>query len=345
LARFMTEDYETLQPYNPDLLVSDEFERLTSPFQHELLVHCYRFFGSLDEAEDALQETWLRAWRRIGSLREQSALRAWLYKIATNVSLDMLDRRKARSLPNLVYPPADPQQPLPSAVNEPIWIDPLPDEYLDWHSLNLEARYELRESVSLAFLTVLQLLPGRQRAILILRDVLGWKAQETAELLGLSVPAVNSALQRARATLKKHHQDPTLRRPGASDKHTETLLDRYVRAWETADSKSLVSLLREDAIWTMPPLPAWYRGRMAIKEFLDRHLFIERLKDSLHLVAARANGCPAFVAYQLEESGEYRAGALQILKIEQDEIIQIDSYLTPDSKLLARFKLPVSYNR
>jgi RNA polymerase sigma-70 factor (ECF subfamily) len=341
----MTEEYETLQPYISDLLVSDEFQRLTSLFQHELLVHCYRFFGSLDEAEDALQETWLRAWRRIGSLSEQSALRAWLYKIATNVSLDMLDKHKARSLPNLAYPPADPQQPLPPALYDPIWIDPLPEEYLDWHSLNLEAHYELMESVNLAFLTVLQLLPGRQRAVLILRDVLGWKAQETAELLNLSVPAVNSALQRARATLKKHHQDPSVRRPGSADKHTEALLDRYIRAWETADSSSLVNLLREDATWTMPPLPCWFSGRRSIQEFLDKYLFSGRPTGSVHLVAARANGCPAYVAYQLDESGVYRAGALQILSIEHEEIIQIDSFLDPDSRLLARFKLPVSYHR
>ena len=229
-------------------------------------MHCYRFFGSLDEAEDALQETWLRAWRRISSLKDQSALRAWLYKIATNVSLDMLDRHQARSLPILAYPPADPQSPLPSPILDPIWIDPLPDEYLDWHSLNPEARIELHESVNLAFLTVLQLLPGRQRAVLILRDVLGWKAAEVAELLNISVPTVNSALQRARSTLKKHPQKAVSgRRPSTSDKQTETLLDRYIQAWETADATGLVSLLREDAVWTMPPLPAWYRGRQAIR--------------------------------------------------------------------------------
>ncbi len=340
----MSEEYEIVQTYNQNLASPDEFQRLTGPYRHELLVHCYRFFGSMDEAEDALQETWLRAWRRISSLKDQSALRAWLYKIATNVSLDMLDHRQARSLPNLAYPPADPQSPLPPSILDPIWIDPLPEEYLDWQSLNPEARIELRESVNLAFLTVLQLLPGRQRAVLILRDVLGWKAAEVAELLNLSVPAVNSALQRARATLKKHRQKTISgKRPSMADKQTETLLDRYVRAWETADTTSLVSLLQEDAVWTMPPLPAWYRGREAIKEFLEKYLFSRRVPGDVRLAATHANGCPAFAAYQLDEGGIFRIGAFQILTIEKNKILQIDSFLAPDRRLLARFKLPASF--
>ena len=340
----MSEEFGTVRSYNLDLASPDEFQRLTSPYQHELLVHCYRFFGSLDEAEDALQETWLRAWRSISSLKDQSALRAWLYKIATNVSLDMLDNHRARRLPNLAFAPADPQSLLPPPILDPIWIDPLPEEYLDWQSLNPEARIELRESVNLAFLTVLQLLPGRQRAVLILRDVLGWKAAEVAELLNISVPAVNSALQRARSTLKKHHPGtPSSRDLSTPDEQTVTLLDRYIRAWETADSNSLVSLLREDAVWTMPPLPVWYRGQKAIREFLEKHLFSRRKPGDVRLTAAPANGCPAFAAYELDEHGMFKIGAFQILTIEQNKIVQIDSFLNPDSRFLTRFKLPTAF--
>jgi RNA polymerase sigma-70 factor (ECF subfamily) len=339
----MKQNSEAIQGYAGDLALHDEFQRLTSPFQHELLVHCYRFFGSLDEAEDALQETWLRAWRRLDSLKDQNALRAWLYRIATNVSLDMLDKHKTRSLPSQAYPPADPREPLPGPASDPLWIDPLPEEYLDWQGLNPEARIELSESVSLAFLTVLQILPGRQRAVLILRDVLGWKAGETAELLNLSLPAVNSALQRARATLKKHRQGRTAGKPASTlGEQVDTLLERYIQAWETADSNRLVSLLREDAVWTMPPLPTWYSGVAAIQAFLNARLFVHRTTGDVRLAAVRANGCPAFAVYQREAGGAYHIGSLQILSIENNEIVRIDSYIAPGERLLDRFKLPSS---
>jgi RNA polymerase sigma-70 factor (ECF subfamily) len=342
----MSGEFAALQLNNNDPSGMDEFQRLTDPYQHELLVHCYRFFGSLEEAEDALQETWLRAWRRIGTLKDQSALRAWLYKIATNVCLDMLDKHKARCLPNLTYLPADPRQPLPPPVGEATWIEPLPEEYLDWSNLNPEARIELHESVNLAFLTVLQLLPGRQRAVLILRDVLGWKAQETAELLSVSVPAVNSALQRARGTLKKHQRGQAANdRLSGANEQTETLLNRYVQAWETADAAGLVSLLREDAVWVMPPLPAWFRGRAVIEEFLQGQLFAGRNPGDVRLEARRANGCPAFATYQLDESGVYRIGAFQILNIEQGMIAQIVSFLSPGRRLIDRLKLPAFLDR
>jgi len=196
---------DTLHPVAVNLPFGDhsEFEKLTDPYRRELLVHCYRILGSLDDAEDALQETLLRAWRRLDTVRVSAALRAWLYKIGTNVALDMLSSRKARTLPNIAFAPADPHDPLPAGTYDPIWLDPLPDEYVDGFIANPEAQYETHESITLAFLTALQTLPGRQRAILILRDVLGWKTQEVAALLDLSLPAVNSALQRARATLKK----------------------------------------------------------------------------------------------------------------------------------------------
>ena len=177
----------------------DHFRQLTEPYQRELLVHCYRLLGSAEDAEDALQETWVRAWRRLDSLKDQAALRAWLYRIATNVALDMIAQRKARCLATSAFAPADPHDRLPPSVNDPIWLEPLPDNYLDEHTLTPEARYEIHESVTLAFLAALQQLPGRQRAVLLLRDVLGWHAAEVADLLELTLAAVNSALQRARA--------------------------------------------------------------------------------------------------------------------------------------------------
>jgi RNA polymerase sigma-70 factor (ECF subfamily) len=334
-------EYDTLNlsTVQPDGF--DDFQLLTDSYHRELLVHCYRMLGSVDDAEDALQETFLRAWRRLDSLKEQASLRAWLYKIATNVSLDMLDYRKARSTPLLVYAPADPQDPLPAPVNDPVWLDPLPDEYLDGLSLNPEAHVETRESVALAFLAMLQNLPGRQRAVLILRDVLGWKAHEVADLLNITVAAVNSALQRARATIKKQQTDLGLhRRVAVEETPTGDLLSRYLKAWETADTNSLIALLREDAVLTMPPSPAWYRGREAIKAFLDGFLFAGQAKDRFRLMAARANGCPAFGTYQRDENGIYQPVTLQVLTIVQGLIVQMDDFMDRPDHLFSRFKLP-----
>jgi RNA polymerase sigma-70 factor (ECF subfamily) len=338
----MVEEYENARLATFRIGDHDVFQLMTDPYRQELVVHCYRMLGSLDDAEDALQETFLRAWRRLDSLKEQASLRAWLYKIATNVSLDMLDNRKARSIPTMIYAPADPQNPLPAPINDPIWLDPLPDEYLDGLSIDPEAHVETRESVALAFLAVLQNLPGRQRAVLILRDVLGWRAQEVSELLNITAAAVNSALQRARATIKKQQTDLALYRLAAVDNTpTADLLSRYVMAWEMADSTSLIALLREDAVLTMPPSPAWYRGRNSIKAFLDGFLFAGQAKNRFRLVAARANGCPAFATYQLDENGVYRPVTLQVLTIAQGQIAQMDDFMDQSNKLFSRFKLPL----
>jgi len=186
------------------------FERLTEPHRRELLVHCYRMLGSLEDAEDILQETLLRALRKLDTFEGRASFRTWLYKIATNTSLDVLSSRRSRMLPNDRVPAADPLAPFPAPAGEPIWLGPLPDFLVDERAtVNPEARYEARESVQLAFLAALQKLPGRQRAVLILRDVLGWKASEVADLLGSSVEAANSALQRARATMKQYHGEST----------------------------------------------------------------------------------------------------------------------------------------
>jgi RNA polymerase sigma-70 factor, ECF subfamily len=315
-----------------------EFEQLTDPYRRELLVHCYRILGSLDDAEDALQETLLRAWRRLDTLKVSASLRAWLYKIGTNVSLDMLDSRKVRMLPNTGFAPANPHDPLPAPTNDPIWLEPFPDEYLVGHTLNPEARYEARESVTLAFLTALQALPGRQRAVLLLRDVLDWKAQEVAELLDLSVAAVNSALQRARTTMKKQ-QKVTV--PPPEKQRLDSLLARYVEAWETADSAGLIALLRDDAVLTMPPIPTWFRGRLDIKAFLDGFVFAGRPRNLFRLVPTQANGSPAFAVYQQDDAGQYRPAAIQVLTIGSDAITQIDDFLTFDNRVFERFNLPI----
>jgi RNA polymerase sigma-70 factor (ECF subfamily) len=321
----------------------EAFQSLTNPYRRELLVHCYRILGSLEDAEDILQETLLRAWRKLNSLEDRASLRAWLYKIATNVSLDALDSRRRRVMPTVTYAAAVPGDALPEPIREPIWIEPLPDTLTDERpTFNPEARYDARESVEIAFLVALQKLPGRQRAVLILRDVLGWRASEVAALLDTSAHAVNSALQRARATMKQVRGDRATPALGgtASNGETESLLARYVAAWEAADSTALVALLREDAVMTMPPLPTWYRGRAAIRWFLNAHLFTEGGKGRFRLVATRANGSPAFAVYHRDEAGGYRRAALHVLTIQGDQIAEIHDFIAIDDRLFARFYLP-----
>jgi RNA polymerase sigma-70 factor (ECF subfamily) len=316
------------------------FEALTNPYRRELIVHCYRILGSFEDAEDAFQEALVRAWRQLNSLKSPAALRAWLYKIATNVALNMLAARQARSMPPASQAAADPHAPLPAPCLDPLWLDPLPDEYLAGFSPGPEARLEAKESVTLAFLTLLQRLPGRQRAVLILRDVLGWSALEAAELLDTSVPAVNSALQRARATLRRQQYQAGYAAP-ATGEHTAAVLAQFVQAWEMADTARLTALLRDDAIFTMPPLPAWYQGRAAIRLFLDEQIFSPgQAGQQFRLVATRANGGPAFGSYQRDAAGVYRPGALILLTLAESQIAEIDDFLAVDDGLFARFNLP-----
>src|SRR5512136_25487 len=204
------------------------FGGLTEPYRHELQVHCYRMLGSLQEAEDLVQETFLRAWRRLETFKGRASLRAWLYKIATNACLDALEKRPRRTLPVRSQPPADPSEPPTPPLTELIWLEPFPDDLLDDVEPTPEARYALHESITLAFLTALQLLPPRQRAVLIMRDVLDWDASEVAELLDMTVSAVNSALHRARAALNKNYSPEPLVNLKLVDPATRALLDRYV---------------------------------------------------------------------------------------------------------------------
>ena len=328
----------------PALRAGDElaFQRLTDRYRSELLVHCYRMLGSFHDAEDALQETLLRAWRGLESFQGRSALRPWLYRIATNACLDVIASRRRRALPNATGPAAGAGESLPGPVMEPLWIEPLPDNLIDLRpTVNPEAHYDARESVTLAFLATLQTLPGRQRAALILRDVLGWKAREVADLLETSVAAVNSAVNRARVSMKAYH--PEQRSPGsANSEQTASLLSRYVEAWQAADAAGLVALLREDALITMPPLPLWYQGRTAIRWFFETQLFAGEAEDHFRLVATSANGSPAFATYQRGETGEYRLGALQVLTIKDGQIAEIHDFLAIGNQRFPGFDLPVS---
>ncbi len=319
-----------------------EFSGLTEPYRRELQVHCYRILGSFQDAEDTVQETLLRAWRRLDTFEGRASLRAWLYKIATNACFDALDKRPHRRvLPTTQYPPTDPHQPFAPPVIEPIWLEPYPDDLIDEPETRPEARYTLRESVSLAFLAALQSLPARQRAVLIMCDVLDWSARETAELLNVTVPAVNSALYRARVTLNKHYH--ARGREGLSgtaiDDRLRPVLDRYVQAWESADIDGLVNLLRADATLSMPPLPTWYAGRDAIRAAAQQMIFAGDARGRWLMRPARANRQPAFAIYQLTETGRYRAFGISALTIEDDRVADIITFTDP--ALFAKFNVPM----
>jgi RNA polymerase sigma-70 factor (ECF subfamily) len=324
---------------------TDEFSALTEPHRHELRVHCYRILGSLTEAEDMVQETFLHAWRRLSTFQGRSSFRAWLYKIATNACLDALDKRRTRRLlPVNVVPATDPDSPIAPPSYEISWLEPFPDEWLvDRGATNPETRYSANESVSLAFLAALQSLPPRQRAVLILSDVLDWSAQEMADLLGTSLSAVASALHRARVTMAAsyHGRIPEERGSLPADAHTREMLDRYMQAWQTADVDGLVDLLTEDAVLSMPPSPSWYRGRSDIRAFTlatlfaDEAMFKGKAAGRWHLVPTYANGQPAFAMFQKLESGGYQPSGVQVLTLEAGRLAAIICFLDPT--LNARF--------
>ena len=322
------------------------FRGLAASHERELLVHCYRMLGSIEDAEDMVQETFLRAWRSLGTFEGRSTLRAWLYRIATNVSLDALTKRRRRSLPTLTHAAGNPQDPYPPPAQESPWLEPLPDALVDERpGLSPETRYEVRESVTLAFLTALQCLPGRQRAVLLLCDVLGWSARETAGTLEMTGASVTSSLQRARAAMKKLGAQPGSARKMPADEVRASLLTRYVRAWEAADTESLVALLQEDAAMTMPPIPLWLRGRNAISQFLASRLFSADARGTFRLEATSANGCPAFGVYRRDETGVFRPASLHVLVLDTDLIAEVHSFLVTDDRLFARFGLsPVDEN-
>jgi RNA polymerase sigma-70 factor (ECF subfamily) len=320
----------------------DAFSALAEPYRPELRVHCYRILGSLQDAEDLVQETLLRAWRRLDTYQGRAPFRAWLYKIATNACLDALDRRPRRSLPPAHQPAADPNQAPAPPISEPIWLEPFPDEWLGGDLAGLEVRYDTRESITLAFLAALQALPARQRAVLILRDVLGWRASEAASILDLSVSAVNSALHRARTTLVRHYHGRSLEAMPSSppDEATRVLLERYVRAWETADIDGLIALLTEDVTFPMPPSPAWYQGRVAVRAFISTAILDGDARGRWRLLPVHANASPAFAWYRRDDTRRvYAPFAIQVLALDGGLIADVTTFAMPS--LFAYFEVPV----
>jgi RNA polymerase sigma-70 factor (ECF subfamily) len=306
------------------------FARLVEPYRGELHAHCYRMLGSVQDAEDALQETLLRAWRGLARFEGRSSLRSWLYTIATNTSLNAISRRPKRVLP-MDYGPSYGADDVPGdPVIESVWVEPYPDEKLglaDGYAAP-EARYEMRESVELAFVAVMQHLPPNQRAVLILREVLDFSAKEVAEALDTTTASVNSALQRARATvderLPEQSQQATLRT--LDDQDLRELVERYMSAMQAGDVDTVVGLLAEDAVWTMPPLASWYRGHDDIRGFLHNGPLSGHFRwRHLH---ARANGQIASAAYTWhDEDQAYRAFAVDVFTLDGLKIKQIDSFI------------------
>lgn len=315
------------------------FEALAEPHRHELHVHCYRMLGSILDAEDVVQETLLRAWRKLDTFEGRAPFRAWLYRIATNACLDEIAKRPSRSLPPELYSEARPRDAMSAPVMDPIWIEPFPDGLLDSIRSDPAARYDQRESVTLAFMVALQSLPPRQRAILLLRDVLNLRADEVASLLDSSVSAVNSALYRARGRLDEKYPS-TMKTTFISDPASQELLERYVTAWEAADIDSLISLLREDATFPMPPLPTWVRGRRAIKEFVSTNILDGEASGRWRLIPTRANNRPAFGWYRRQsDGGTYEAFGIQVVTIEEGLIADATTFGFPE--LFQMFDLPI----
>jgi RNA polymerase sigma-70 factor, ECF subfamily len=306
---------------------SEEFARLTGPFREELLAYCYRMLGSVHDAEDQVQETLLRAWRGFDGFEGRASLRTWLYRIATNVCLRALETRGRRPLPSgLGGPDEDPYALPPAAWPEVPWLQPAPDTWFGTAPADPAAVAVSRAGLRLALIAALQHLPPRQRSVLILRDVLGWRAAEVAGLLETSTPAVNSALQRAREHLElaAPAQDDIREPVTPADRD---LVSRLAAAFENADMAALVTLLREDAVLEMPPLPGWFRGRDAVVTFLGTHV-LDR-PGKFMMVPTAANGQPAFGAYLRERAGGYEAHAICVLTVAGPQISRIDSFNDP----------------
>jgi RNA polymerase sigma-70 factor, ECF subfamily len=319
---------------------ADAFERLIEPYRAELQAHCYRMLGSATDAEDALQETLLRAWRGLARF-DGRFLRSWLYRIATNACLKMIERRPKRVLPIDYGAASDPHDPPEGPLAEPVWLEPYPDETLGLEDTSTapDARYEQRESVELAFIAALQHLPGRQRAVLLLRDVLGFAPAEIAAALETTPAAVYSILQRARKAaqerLPARSQQATLRTIG--DRRLRELVERYVQAWENGDVEAITKMLAEEATFSMPPRPSWYRGRAAVGAFLEAVPLSGRMR--WRLVSVRANGQLTFGAYLVDAAGRGEAFEIQALALDNEaRISDITSFHTPAA--FARFALP-----
>jgi RNA polymerase sigma-70 factor (ECF subfamily) len=315
------------------------FRELTDPYRRELQFHCYRILGSMQDAEDALQETMLSAWRGLRGFEERSSLRAWLYRIATNRCLDAL-QDSGRQPPAAPEPPFEP--PAPTRLAEPTWLEPYPDALLEGivdASPGPDARYETRETVELAFIAALQELPPRQRAALLLRDALGFRAGEVADMLDTSEDGVKSALKRARATIDRLRPAPERESAPLPDSVEEReLVRRFADAWVADDIDAVVALLTDDAWVTMPPSPLQYQGRAAIAAFLSQ-IARWRGERRYRLIATRANSQPAFGCYRTDMHAPIaHPTGLLVLTLQGDQIAAITNFV--DTSVLARFGLP-----
>ena len=315
------------------------YRQLVEVHRAELHAHCYRILGSVQDAEDALQDALLRAWRGLAGFEGRSSLRSWLYKITTNAALDVAQRRSRRELPMSRGRAARPGEGPGVALLESVWVEPYPDQALAGTSglASPEARYEQRESIELAFVAGLQYLSPMQRAVLILREVLGFSNKETAELLDTTVAAVQSALQRGRAAARERipprSQQATIRALG--DRRLSELAQRYCEAIERADVDAVVAMLTEDACWAMPPIVTWYRGRPAIAAFLRDYGF----KESWRHVVTSANGQLAVGRYTFDAMQQrWVASVFDVLTIEGDRIAEVTGFVT--AELLARWGSP-----
>ncbi|MFL6085426.1 MAG: sigma-70 family RNA polymerase sigma factor [Mycobacterium sp.] len=316
----------------------DEFLLKAEPHRRELLAHCYRMTGSLHDAEDLVQETYLRAWKAYSGFKGQSSLRTWLYRIATNTCLTALDSRQRRPLPTGLGAPSSDAAAELTERNEVPWLEPLP-----WQSDDPADPSEIvgsRESVRLAFVAALQHLSPRQRAVLVLRDVLQWKAAEVGNAIGASTAAVNSLLQRARAQLEAvgPSEDEELAEPESPE--TKDLLDRYIAAFEDYDIDELVKLFTDEAIWEMPPFDGWFQGPEEIVTLTRVHCPAEGPGD-MRFIRTTANGQPAAALYMLNrETGKHEAFQLHVIDMQAEGVSHVVAFL--DTSLFDKFGLPAS---
>jgi RNA polymerase sigma-70 factor (ECF subfamily) len=317
----------------------EAFRTLTEPYRRELQVHCYRMLGSVHDAEDALQDTLVAAWQGLGGYEERASLRTWLYRIATNRCLNA--RRSASRRPARPWDLPEVEPPEPTGLGDVVWLEPFPDALLEGAvdvPLGPEARYERTETISLAFVTALQHLPPRQLAVLVLRDVLGFHAQEVADMLDSTVASVTSALKRARASVERRRR-PTADReppPAAGSPAEDAVVARFVTAYESADVDALVALLTDDVFLSMPPMPLEYAGRDAVVGFCA-NMF--RSGRRLELVPTRANAQPAFGAYVRAGTGVRHGSGVIVLTLAGDRVCAITRF---DNSVLPWFGLPRS---
>jgi RNA polymerase sigma-70 factor (ECF subfamily) len=326
-------DLDSIAMSTPTAVTQTRPEDL-EPYRRELTGYCYRMLGSAFEAEDAVQDTMVRAWKAIDTFEGRSTVRSWLYRIATNVCLDMLRGRQRRARPMDLGPAQTADTFHGATLPDHAWVQPIPDDRVLPDVADPAEMAVAKESIRLAFVTALQVLPARQRAVLILREVLRWHATEVAELLDTSVASVNSALQRARATLASRELDPAPE--PAVDAEQQALVARYVDAFERYDIAALTALLRDDAIMSMPPYDFWLRGAGEMsKWFLGPGSGCRGSR----LVAVSANGCPAFASYRADPEGGHTAFAIQVLEISGDRIVGHHNFV--DTELFAAFDLPI----